>query len=406
MKDCTHPTVSSINPYELIRKYRCDSCDEVMMCSCEAEFARRFLPHQLKEGVELDTQRRIPVTIGFQSSICNSCRGLPEEPHQIGEIYGRSSKLLRYYWREIFFETTKRFGNWAEGQGYDDYDIARSQHNDVYAEIEKEIIEEIKELHSRAPKYTYQEKSQSEVLEENQVEVVRLNGTYVQVPERRVGILDGGSTYSADEFAGIHYEQQGYEVLFTESVPFHAMFGIFMWLLIQDQGDQLVRIVSFGDRTAFEEGKESKEVWTHLPADFGTLGYAIRRASAIEKHFALIPQEKDELIWTFDYWVDPSEGLRQYLWAHRDQDVQKARKIITILPVDVTHRILRYMLGDYWGRYVGWPDIIVHKDNNFFFAEVKSSQDKLRLDQKNWIYGNTSHLHLPFKLIKIHKKSS
>ena len=149
-----------------------------------------------------------------------------------------------------------------------------------------------------------------------------------------------------------------------------------------------------------------KEVWTQLPRDFGTSGYAQRRASAIEEHFAMLPNEKEELLWTFNYWVEPSNGLRQYLWAHRFQDVDKARKIVSILPADVVHRILRYLIADYWSRYVGWPDLLAYKSSGYLFVEVKSSRDKLREDQKDWIRGNTSELHLPFELVKIHRQNT
>lgn len=343
--------------------------------------------------------------IGFQKDVCNTCRGLPEKAHPKAEIYGRSSKIHRYYWREIFFETTQRFADWAENQGYD-YNTARTEHNSTYDVIEKAVIKEIKAIHEHSPKYTYQEESPSEVIRKNNVKVIELVGTYVRQAERKVGILDAGKVFSAEEFAANYYQEQGYEVLFTESIPFHALFGIFTWLLIQHPNDPEVQLVMFGDRTAFEKGSESKEVWTHLPKDFGTSGYALRRASAIEEHFNMLPKEREELLWTFDYWVEPSYGLRQYLWAHRSNDVDKARKIVSTLPPDVIHHILRYLVADYWRRYVGWPDLLVYKSSEFLFVEVKSSNDKLSEDQKNWIRGNASDLLLPFELVKIHKKNT
>jgi hypothetical protein len=374
-----------------------------MICACEEEFARRFLSHQLNYGTELKTGREVLVTIGFQENICNTCRGQPEEAHPKAEIYGMSSKVVRYYWREIFFETTQRFGDWADSQGYADYHAARRENPSVYSQIEKEVIQQIKELHERSPKYTYQEKSQKQILEENNVEIVKLKGKYVERAERGVGILNEAEVCSAEEFVARHHERQGYNILFTESIPFHVMFGVFMWLLIQDPKDSLVRVVGFGDRKALDEGRQGKQIWTHLPEDFGTPGYAARRAAAIEDHFALIASNKSDLLWLFDYWVEPSEGLRQYLWAHRAEDVVKARRVVELLSMDDILRILRYLVTDYWGRYVGWPDLIVYNQDGFFFAEVKSSRDRLREDQKSWIHGNSSELHLPFKLIKIHR---
>ena len=125
----------------------------------------------------------------------------------------------------------------------------------------------------------------------------------------------------------------------------------------------------------------------------------------IQEHFDLIPEDKEELLWVFDYWVEPSAHLRQYLYAHRWEDVAKARQVASILPPDATRRILAYLITHYWERYCGWPDLLVHSEDEFFFVEVKSSKDRLSEDQKNWIRGNSAELRLPFKIVKIHKRS-
>lgn len=405
MENCKHNEVSCLNPYELIRKYRCESCGEVMMCACDEELGLRFLPHQIDYGTDLGSKCRIPVTLGFQKGICNRCKGLPEEAHPKGEIYGCSTKIRRYYWREIHIETIKRFGDWAISKGYKDKDWLRasSKHKDIYDAIKKEVLDEIKELHSGSPKYEFHEESQDEILTKNKVEIIRLDGVYTKHDGRGVRILDGGDFYSAEEFVACHFRQLGYNVLFTESRPFHAIFGIFMYLLIQDLEDPKVRMIGFPDRRAEHEGKL---IWTFLPEDFGSHGYAIQRSSAIREHLDFLPHNKDALLWTFDYWIEYSSDLRQYLWAHDPEDVEKAKVIVSILPVDIIFKILEYLIEDYWGRYCGWPDLLVYDEKNFFFVEVKSSGDKLSEDQKKWIKNNASTLNLPFKLVKIHKKHS
>ena len=229
---------------------------------------------------------------------------------------------------------------------------------------------------------------------------------YAKQEERKAVILDQGQTYTAEEYAARYFEQQGYTVLFTESVPFHVLFGVFMWMLIQDVTDPNVRMVGFGSRTAFDQGirnDPSTLILTHLPVDFGTLGYYERRCSAINKHFQKLPVDTSELLWTFDYWINPSSDLRQYLWVHRLEDVARARKIIEILPAETIRNILKYLITSYWERYLGWPDLLVYALEEYFFAEVKSSKDQLSEFQKRWIYDNSAELHLPFKLVKIHK---
>ena len=398
---CNHSAVSCLNPYEFIRKYRCQNCGGVMMCSCDRDFAERFLPHQTREGSELDTRREVAVTLGFQNMVCNSCRGLPEEPHPMAQLYGHSSKILRYYWREIYFETTKRFADWADHHGYKDTTEAARKHPNERQRIERQVIDEIKALHQTNPKYTYSEEPQSKVLAECNVKIVSLHALYEKTSDGSRKIRDSAGLYTPEEYVKRHYEQQGYEVLVTESVPFHALFGIFMWLLIQDPADPLNRVVGFGDRVAFETGGMSKQIWTPLPEDFGTPGYATRRKRAIVKHFRLL---RDDLEWLFDYWLDPSADLRQYLWAYKADPIAAARKVVSTIPEADTIKILRYLIGAYWKRYLGWPDLFIWKGEEFFFAEVKSSKDKLSEGQKSWIRGNAVHMNLPFVLVKIHKR--
>jgi hypothetical protein len=375
-----------------------------MMCLCEEDFARRYLKHQIRSGRELHTQEEVKVTLGFQRNICNACRGLPEVAHPTAPIHGRTSKIARYYWREIAFGTIQRFAEWSNRQKYPDAMIALAKHNDVYRAFEKEVIKEIKELHRRSPKYTYQETPQSEVLVKYDVEVVRLDGIYMKTVERGVSILEGDEACPPEEFVSRHFKRKGYQALLTESRPFHVLFGTFMWMLIEDPEDPAVRIAGFGNREDVGVDGRREHVWTFLPADFGARGYSQRRAPAIEKHLSELPNNKEDFTWLFDYWLKPSEPLRQYLWAHDPVDIAAARKVVTVLPVDVLMRILRYLVTEYWLRYCGWPDALFYNEHEFFFAEIKSSRDSLSEDQKNWIHGNAIELHLPFKLVKIHKK--
>lgn len=48
-----------------------------------------------------------------------------------------------------------------------------------------------------------------------------------------------------------------------------------------------------------------------------------------------------------------SAELRHNLWAHREEDVDRARRLVEILPPDTIIAILRYLIGDYWGRFLG-----------------------------------------------------
>lgn len=204
------------------------------------------------------------------------------------------------------------------------------------------------------------------------------------------------------EFVGMHYRREGYECLEVESIPFHVLFGIYLWLVIQDPEDDRLQIIGFGDRDSFERGGESKTIWCHKPDDFGSRAYAERRKRAIDRHFRDMLRA-DELGQLFEYWLEPSERLRQYLWAHRPADVENARRVVEILPPDVLLRVLRYLIDSYWEHYLGWPDLLLFRRESYFFAEVKSSNDRLSIEQKRWIQDNYAVLGLPYKLVKIHR---
>jgi VRR-NUC domain len=248
------------------------------------------------------------------------------------------------------------------------------------------------------------EESQAEIIKKYRVDIIALNGTYIANPKNRGAILlDGDRPCSVEEYACRYFRNLGYNALFVESVPFHVLFGVYMWSVIQDPGDSHTRIVSFGDRKAFDAKTPGELISTHLPDDFGTPGYGRRRAKAIKKHLSKVMCERGDLQRLFDYWLGPSESLRQYLWAHREKDIQKAQQLIDILPPAAVIEILRYLVENYWGHHSGWPDLLVHRGDEFFVAEVKSSRDKLGEKQKHWIRDNHKRLHFPFKLVKVHK---
>lgn len=399
---CTHAIHRCVNPYELIRKYHCESCDAVIMCACDEAFATEFLPHQISEGHDLHTGARIQVTGGFERAVCNTCRGIPEVAAPKAEMYGATSKIRRYYWREIYMETTRRFAAWCKEHGISMTLVAPREHAQIHDEIERQVIEELKRNHAIKPKYQYREKSQDQVLRDNRVELVNLGAEYRESDRRRALLLRGDRELSPEAFVEEHYRDLGFNVVHAESTPIHALFGTLMWLVVQGP-DPNSQLVSFGDRSSVDDGVERPPIMTRLPIDFGKSGYIHRMREKIDEHFKLLGDTKADLLRAFDYWTYHSSGLRQYLWAHRGEDMAKARLLLSVVPAEKTRAILRYLVKGYWDRYLGWPDLFVYNGHGYFFAEVKSSSDRLSEDQKAWIEGNAREMGLPFKLVKIQR---
>jgi hypothetical protein len=368
-----------------------------MMCACD-ESVGRFLPNQLEFSVEPDTGRKVPITAGFQPKVCDACRGLPLTPHPKGPSYG--SKLRRYYWREIEFETVKRFHAWLQAQGSPK--LTPADVLEAKKRLRREILDEFKLLHKTAPKYTFAREQQHDVSAEYGIEVVTLKASYGPTSgKRRTIIIDGGEVCSVEEYACRHFRNLGYSALIVGNAPIWVLFGVYMSPLIQDATDPYNRNVGIGFR--FSAEKRGEPIWTLLPEDFGKPGYGVRRGEAIKKHLSVITSGPEGLRQLFDRWLGPSEDLRQYLAGLSNDQVQIARQLINILPAVKIVEILQYLIEDYWSRRSGWPDLLAYRDNEVLFAEVKSAGDKLGENQERWIRGNCKRLHFPFKLVEVLK---
>jgi hypothetical protein len=393
---CAHARRTCINQYEFIRKYRCEDCGAVMMCQCDEAFARDFLNHQVGEATELKSQRRVKVTAGFKPCICSECRGLPADVAPQAEGYGNTSKIKRYYWRELFFETMQLRAEWQSAHP----NASNEEMGAAWLGFHASALEKIKALHAASPKYSFAEPSQAEVLERYKVPILELKAAYAPNPTRGAVIQDGDAVISPEQFAEEALRAEGWDVMRLESQPFHVLFGVFFWRLIQDYKDPQVRMVGFAEKTEDSVTGGPGQVWAQHPSDFGSEGYSDRRQRAIARHMRDIERE-DDLLWLFDYWLPYSKELRQYLWAHRERDVVRARRLVEILPRSATFSILNYLIGAYWDRYLGWPDLLINRQGDFEFVEVKSSKDKLSTNQKNWIADNHNLLHFKFRIVKI-----
>jgi hypothetical protein len=371
-----------------------------MMCACDEAFGRRFLAHQIHAGRELETQIDVPVSLGFVADVCAECRGLTPIHAPLAEGFGRTSKIKRYYWRELQFREMQRQADWNDSHptaSPDEYTAAASA-------IEAQVLDEIKALHATSPKYIFSEVSQAEVLERNQVDVQAIYVAYSEQPAKGAVIRLGHDVVSPEAFVSRLYRDEGWSVLPLESLPLHALFGVMMWLLIQDSSDSQVRLAGFGDRHVYEATGGKSMIWTWLPDDFGGKGYSQRRKAQIERHLGEFPGDREGMLCLFDYWRPYSSDLRQYLWAHREQDVDRARQLVEMLSPAQIVSILRYLIDDYWDHYLGWPDLLLKRGDDILFIEVKSSSDRLSADQKHWIAGNYAQLKLPFRLVKLHRK--
>lgn len=94
----------------------------------------------------------MPVTAGFQPASATSAAVCPQNRRRAA-IPGRTSKITRYYWRDLFFEATRATGEWVESHP----SAIERERRQAHATIEKQALERIKAEHARAPKYVFSE---------------------------------------------------------------------------------------------------------------------------------------------------------------------------------------------------------------------------------------------------------
>lgn len=401
---CSHETLSCLNEYDFIRKYRCKDCGAVMMCDCDKTVGRAFLPHQLKVGSEYGTRIRVRVTAGFQPRICRDCRGLPPEPHPRAEIHGQTTKIKRYYWREIWRRRYEFFLDWAREHGQDPKSAREPSGQPAWEEAEARALAEIKELHEKSPRYVYGEESEEEFIRRCGVNVLALAATYARKSEtKRVQVFDGQERISVEEYVMRYFARDRWQSVVLESRPLHALFAVLMCRLVQDPSDEEVQTVGRKACSNVDAKESGPVLWFPHPKDFGSAAYGVRRTDAIRAHLSQEMFDRTTLLQLFDRWTSESWTLRNYLWVHKEEDVHDARRLVELLPPTVIVDILRYLAENYWHHCLGWPDLLLWRPGEFLLVEVKSSGDKLSEDQKRWISDNFARLHLPFQIAKLHK---
>jgi hypothetical protein len=416
-----HSKVSLLNPWELLRKFVCADCGAVVTCACGRDIATYVLPHQATHGVDPSTNERVPVTEQLVPGVCFDCRGVVPDPYPKSAQRGARSVVHRFYWHELWTGTQRARLDWCRRRGLPLLGERGQPMLPAYARqfpaefkhLSTEVLARVREEHEASPRYDVSRPSDAEVLEANGVSVVGVRACYVETERGgRVHVADLGTTdlldaVGVEDFVAGRLRSEGRDVMFLESRPVQCMFGALMWLWVQDPEDGRCRAVFFGGRDGVGADEQGR-IGCMLPEDFGSAGHAHRRAAALDGHMSWLPDDIEELLGLYDYWLEPSRPLRQYLWAYTSDVEERARNLIRVLGSSWTRKTLRFLAEDYWGRYCGWPDLLAWHPaptgpEDFELIEVKSSNDRLTDDQRRWITDNSAILQLPFHIVKVHR---
>jgi hypothetical protein len=354
-------------------------------------------------------------------NLCYDCRGEIPPVYPKAAHRGASSNIQRYYWNEIWKETQLEFLAWCREHGVPLFDAEgrprllyyHREYAEDYEAIQASVVDRWRIRHEENPQYDFTRPSDADVICACEVDIENIGACYLASPSRHVLVLplnatDTTQAVGVEEFVAQRLRKEGREVMYCESRPFQALYGSLMWLWVQSPSDPRLQMRGFGGRDGVG-ADENGMIWTLLPHDFGSPAHARRREQALQGQMDLIPDGLTDLLWTYDYWQEPSRALRQYLWAYTEEDQERARTLLRVLGPQSIKMLMRYLAEDYWGRYLGWPDLMSWREGSdgpegVDFIEVKSSKDRLSDDQRSWIQGNHQHMHMPFRIAKVHRK--
>jgi hypothetical protein len=417
---CEHLNRTFVSPWESLRKYVCSDCGAIMTCACDEDIAVFVTPYQASRGRDQWTRDEATVTDPLVPNLCHDCRGEISPAYPRAAHRGASSKVHRYYWHEIWKDTQLEFLAWCRTSnlplfgpdGKPRLIYYHREHAEQYEAIQASVVERWKVRHEQNPRYDFTRPSDDDIIRSFEVTVENIDACYVTSPDRFVRVLPIGATdptgaVQVEEFVAGRVRTDGRKVMFCESLPFQALYGSLMWLWIQSPSDPRLRPHGFGGRDGVG-ANEHGLIWMMMSHDFGSPAHARRRDQELQAHLDWLPDDLDRLLWAYDYWQEPSRPLRQYLWAYSEEDQERGRTLIEVLGPKRIKLIMRYLADDYWGRYLGWPDLVSWRESSsgpqdVEFIEVKSSKDNLSDDQRSWIEGNHKNLHLPFRIAKVHR---
>lgn len=162
-----------------------------------------------------------------------------------------------------------------------------------------------------------------------------------------------------------HFESQGYQVFYSENTLLNGLFGLAFWDVV----------------FAPVEGAFINQ-YQHRPLDLYHSDFKQKRIQAINDVFDSIATDGlTSLIDTYRRKWGTSNPFVQ--WSYLSEELLMAA--ITHFPASLITELFKVMLTDLKLYRNGMPDLILFKDGQYQWVEVKGPGDKLQDNQWRWI---------------------
>jgi hypothetical protein len=213
-------------------------------------------------------------------------------------------------------------------------------------------------------------------------------------------VLDTGSTkilYNtakgnvfAEQLAQQFYSEQGYDSKWSENNFWWTIMALLFWDIIFAKVEGAVCCKINGeehylrpDDASFDKLYNSFIPLNGMPSDLFSIEFYQRRRSIIENKFKEL--KNSDLIEKLKVSYNSHKGQNCRLIEKWDRfSLDEMINIMQFIPKEVLLGIFKRMIQDFRSLRSGLPDLIVYKQGEFFFSEVKSKKDKLSKNQEEW----------------------
>ncbi|MCG9681145.1 VRR-NUC domain-containing protein [Vibrio sp. Isolate23] len=174
-----------------------------------------------------------------------------------------------------------------------------------------------------------------------------------------------------------HFEQQGYNVFYSENTLLNGLFGLAFWEVIFSPIEG-----AFINR------------YQYRPLDLYQPDFSLKRQSLISHVFTVL--EEDGLSNLTQIYQD-KVGVNNPFVSWNVFTPQLLENALTFIPSSLLCQLFKIMLQDLKLYRNGLPDLVLFKDGKFEWMEVKGPGDRLQDNQWRWI-DHFQKLHVPFSV--------
>lgn len=219
-------------------------------------------------------------------------------------------------------------------------------------------------------------------------------------------VIDG-EEYFAEEAAIKTYEDLGYNALWAENTYWWTIMALLFWDVIFAKVRGAVVFASGGDEIDVDPGDARfKQLFDFtvktngMPVDFFTPKFYERRKSLIKNRIQELRSNSIEHLLSEAYKSNYGKTCRPIEdWSKYSLD--ELLVATQQLDSDKLLKLLERLIDNFSDNRAGLPDLIVYRDDDFFFAEVKSERDKVSEKQKEWHSFLSEELGLNIELCLI-----